>query len=131
MDHFTELRQRAREKRDATIRRARLDYLETIRRLRAAMRALNSSRTISPPERRKIKSPAGTPYCDLTTIQAAVLVLQEGKPMTTTELTIEIQGRGCRSDEPSRQVAKALLASLRYHRRRFSRGEDGRWHLAP
>ena len=54
-------------------------------------------------------------------------VLLEGKAMTLVELTLEVQRRGCRSQDDPRLVAKAIRNGLNHYRREFKRDGNGRW----
>jgi hypothetical protein len=65
-------------------------------------------------------------YSGLKATTVAREILLEGKPMTLVELTIEVQRRGCRSQDDPRAVAHALRSGLRYHRG-FKRDGEGRW----
>jgi hypothetical protein len=129
MDTYEELRRKAAEKRDVAIKRARAEYRETIGRIAAVARAVAPPRTAPPQEKRAVAPPKGKAYLYLTPIQAAEIVLREGKALTLAELTVEIQSRGCRANDNPRRVANTLRGCLIYHRARFTLGDDGRWAI--
>lgn len=70
-----------------------------------------------------------SPYCRMTTIQAANHVLREGKPMGDIDLTIEIMSRGHRAKDKPMDVLKCLKASFDYHSDKFFQDAEGRWGI--
>lgn len=126
MDAYDQLRAKAAEKRDAAIKKARTEYGEAIRQI-AKLKRRFAVRTPKPPKYRTVRPSKGRPYRGLTTVQAAERILAEGMPLTLVELTLEVQARGCRSEDDPRRVANALKTALRYHPERFRLGDDDRW----
>lgn len=129
MDAYEELRRKAAEKRDTIIKRARAEYRETIGRIAAVARSVAPPRAAPPPQKRVVAPSKGKAFLYLTPIQAAEIVLREGKTLTLAELTVEIQSRGCRKNDDPRRLSNTLRGCLIYHSGRFVRGEDGRWGL--
>ncbi len=129
MDGIKLLIAEARAKRDQAMREARHQYMLAIREIRAVDRKLRSADT-----RRRVRifkhfntTGGDTTLGEATAIQAAEVVLREGKPLTLVELTIEIMNRGCRASDDPKAVANAVRGSLFYHKGRFCRDGDGRW----
>jgi hypothetical protein len=83
----------------------------------------------APHDARAVRSSGDKPYCDMTAIEAAERVLLEGTPLRLTELTVEVQARGCRMGDDPRAVAHAIRSAMRYHKVRFSRDKCGRWSV--
>ena len=52
------------------------------------------------------------------------------KAWSLVELTIEVQRRGCRSQDNPRAVANAVYGGLTYYRKQLKRDENGRWAVA-
>jgi hypothetical protein len=128
MDEFRLLCQRAVAKRDKTIREARAEYSRTLREIAHLAQLLGEAEASKlAVEDRAINKANGKPYRRLTAIQAAERVLSEGKPLTLVELTLEVQRRGCRSEDDPRAVFKSIQSGFYYHRGRFQRGEGGKW----
>ncbi len=118
----------ARQRRNAAISQARRHYDETVHALKQASREKRVIVRFKPRKRKyRASSNHGGDYSKMTTRQAAELVLMDCGPMTLVELTIEVQGRGCRTGDSSRDVSQAIRSSLFYHEGRFSRDGEGRW----
>ncbi len=128
MDGIELLKSEAREKRDKAMRKARHEYMMAVREIRAVERKLRSAET-----RRRVRQfqhfhiLQDESLKEATAIQAAEVVLREGKPLTLVELTIEVMKRGCRSMDDPKVVANAIRGSLTYHKGRFFRDLEGRW----
>lgn len=80
--------------------------------------------------RRRIRRADDKPFSDLTAIQAAERVLLDGIPLRLTELTLEVQRRGCRPGDDPRKLAHSIENSMLYHGLRFKRDKAGRWTVA-
>ncbi len=50
--------------------------------------------------------------------------------MTTVELTLKVQRRGCRPLDRAEDVEHAIRSVLQYHRRPFRKDDKGRWEVA-
>jgi hypothetical protein len=120
MDGIAILRSQALQKRNATILAAKREYTLTLKEITTLQRRLN------------LKSPKSprSPLSARNVVAVAREILAEGTPMSTPALTLEVQRRGCRSFDDPRDVGRAIRAGLRYHRRKFRRGADGRWGMA-
>jgi len=125
MDAFATLKLQAREKRDKAIAAAQSEYVGTLCEISRLSRRLHRGR--SRPRNYGVRD--GQSYDTMTVIRAAELVLLEGTPLTIAELTVEIQARGCRTQDNPRTVARAIRSSLAYHRGRFVKDKAGRWTL--
>lgn len=79
-----------------------------------------------PHSNRAIRASGKTPFSELYISEAVSVVLRDSA-MTLTELTLEVQRRGCRKDDDPRRVAHAIRAAMLYHRQRFKRDKAGRW----
>ena len=121
----------ARAKRDRAIQQARAEYHLNIQDIRAISRKLRCHGTKKPKYNafRKPVRALNHSCRELTVIAAAELVLREGKPMTLVELTLEVQRRGCRTNDDPHAVLSAINSSFQYHRDRFKRDADARWSL--
>src|SRR5207237_10742557 len=104
MDGIDLLRQQALLKRNAAILAAKREYNLTLKEIAVVQRRLN----IKSP--RRPRSPASA----RNAVAVARDVLSEGRPMTTAELTLEVQRRGCRSYDDPRAVSRNIRAGLRY-----------------
>ena len=125
MDNLQRLIFQARQKRDKAIAVARRDYAATMKDVRSIARRLGV---------RRIKMPSfavqeNGSLAGLTTVYAAEIVLRERQPLTLPELTLEVQRRGCRSDDDSRVVLNAIRNGIRHHPDRFSHDRRGRWSV--
>ena len=123
MDGIDLLKQQALAKRNAAILVAKREYQAALREIQALDKRLNLKRRGRPP---KIVSVENA-LLKATTVAREVLL--EGKPMTMVELTLEVQRRGCRSQDDPRLVSKAIRNGLNHYRREFRRDRDGRWSL--
>jgi hypothetical protein len=132
MDPFAQLRAKARQKRDAAIQAARAEYNRTVRDIKLVCRAVDvriTQRT-RPVALRKLHRSDGKPFHKLSIVGAAERVLSEGKPLTMTELVVELKARGYPVGDSPRRITRALREAFRYHNTRFKRGPNGRWGLA-
>jgi hypothetical protein len=121
MEAIELLKRDALIRRNAAILKAKRDYHKELKAIKTLGRSLGVG-TLGRP--RKV---VATENPLLKPLAAVREILAEGKPMTTTELTIEAMRRGCRSADDHRDVARAINAVLSYHRRHFERDERGRW----
>lgn len=128
-DAYALLRLQARAKRDRLIRAARNEYAATVVEIGKLAKAICQRRP-TPPETRLVRSGDGKPFSDMTAIEAAEAVLLEGEPLRLTELTLEVQARGCRAGDDPHAVAHAIRSAMRYHKCRFVRDKAGRWAIA-
>lgn len=121
----------ARAKRDSAIQKARAEYALDVRDIRAIARKLRSHGSKKPryPAFRNPVRARNHSCRELTVIGAAELILREGEPMTLVELTIEVQRRGCRTNDDPHAVLSAINSSFRYHRDRFRKDGKGLWSL--
>jgi hypothetical protein len=123
MDGIDLLRREALARRNAVILAAKREYQATLREIGLLSKRLNLKRRGRPPKIVSVENALLRP----TTV--ARQILDEGKPMTLVELTIEVQRRGCRPlDHPS-LVAKAIDGGLRNHGKRYRKDGGGRWAL--
>lgn len=127
-DAYALLRLQARAKRDRAIRAARNEYTATLAEITKLAKVIRQKRP-TPPETRLVRSGGNKPFSEMTAIEAAETVLLEGEPLRLTELTLEVQARGCRSGDDPRAVAHAIRSAMRYHKCRFVRDKAGRWSL--
>jgi hypothetical protein len=133
MDAYSQLRQQARAKRDADIRAARNEYEQVLRDLARISRTIAGKNALATPavdRRLRRRKERGAPFGSLSLTEAAERVLLEVRPLRLTELTIEVQKRGCRADDSPHKVARALRSAFSYHCRRFIRDPSGRWSVA-
>jgi hypothetical protein len=128
-DAYALLRLQARAKRDRAIRAARSEYTATLAEIAKLAKTIRQKRS-TPSETRMVRSGDNKPFTDMTAIEAAFTVLLEGEPLRLTELTLEVQARGCRAGDDPRAVAHAIRSAMRYHKCRFVRDKAGRWELA-
>jgi hypothetical protein len=119
----------ARTKRDSAITKARMDYRATMREIKSLQHRLRATKEKKPRYVKPRKADPKSPYFNMTTIQAAELVLREGKPLTLVELVVEVQERGCRMADDPRRVMRAIQGSLKYHSDRFRQDCEGRWSI--
>ncbi len=120
MDGIDLLRQQALLRRNAAIQAAKREYHAALKEINALNRKLLIKPTGRPPKLSNDRS-------GLRATTVASAILREGKPMTLVELTLEVQRRGCRSQDDPRAVAHAIDCGIRYYRREFKRDEMGRW----
>jgi hypothetical protein len=126
MDAYAMLRLQARAKRDRAIRAARADYAHALTEITKLSKAIRQKRPAAI-EARSVRSGDDKPFSDMSAIEAAERVLLEGEPLRLTELTLEVQARGCRAGDDPRAVAHAIRSAFRYHHNRFRRDKAGRW----
>ena len=132
MDVYKTLRREARAKRDNAINAARERYGDTIVQI-DTLQAMMGHRVVkgAPLSDRQVRhADDDAPFSALTLLEAAERVLLEGRPLRMTELTIELQRRGCRAGDNPRKLAIAIRSAFYYHKGRFVRGRDGRWGVA-
>jgi hypothetical protein len=122
MDGIDLLRQQALLKRNTAIQAAKREYQSALKEINALNRKLRIKAVGRP-----CKSQAAG-YAGLKATTVAREVLQEGKPMTLAELTIEVQRRGCRQWDDPRIVAHSIRSGLLY-RWKLKRDEAGRWSV--
>jgi len=60
-------------------------------------------------------------------VDAASFILEECGPLTATEIIVTLKERGYRPDDDPRILLRTLRYAFKRNRKRFSRGEDGRW----
>lgn len=121
----------ARAKRDRAIQKARAEYHLAIQDIRAIANKLRYEGTRKPKYRAFRRPVRATSHScrELTVIAAVELILREGQPMTLIELTLEVQRRGCRTNDDPHAVHSAISSSLRYHRDKFVHDADKRWSV--
>jgi hypothetical protein len=120
MDGIDQLRRQALLRRNAAILQAKREYHAALKEIKQLARKL----TVKQPGR-----PRKSDASDLSGLRAGAVaraILREGTAMTTVELTLEVQRRGCRSLDDPRIVAKAVREGLKRHRE-FRKDEKGRW----
>jgi len=130
MDTIKLLRLEARAKRDRLIRAARNECLATSAEITKLAKTIRQ-RPPTRPGARRVLGDGNRPFSEMTAIEAAETVLREGEPLRLTELTLEVQSRGCRVGDDPRAVAHAIRSAMRYHKCRFMRDKAGRWCLIP
>lgn len=132
MDTYELLRMKARERRDRIIKAARADYRRALKQIDKLLRALDD-----PADQCHRKVPTlqfksadeSNALRHFTAIAAAEAVLNECGPMTLVELAVELQMRGCRTQDTPRQITRSLRESFRYHADRFRCDADKRWSV--
>ena len=121
----------ARAKRDRAIQKARAEYHLAIQDIRAISRKLRCHGTRKPKYsafRKPVK--CRNHSCrELTVIGAAETILREGVPLKLVDLTLEVQRRGCRTNDDPHAVFATISSGFRYHRDRFVRDADARWSV--
>jgi hypothetical protein len=122
MDGIDLLRREALLKRNAAILAAKREYHAALKEIKALQRKVGLKRPGRP---RKI---VASDYSGLKATTVAREILVEGKPMTIVELTLEVQRRGCRSQDDPRTVGHAIRSGLRYGRG-FRKDREGRWSV--
>ena len=131
MDAYLELREQARQKRDQAIQAARDEYRQTVRDIKLVCRAVDvriTQRT-RPVALRKLHRSDGKPFHKLSIVGAAERVLSEGKPLTMTELVVELKARGYPVGDSPRRITRALREAFRYHKTRFRRDNAWKWAI--
>jgi len=123
MDGIDLLKRQALAKRNAAILAAKREYHAALKEIKALQRKLGIKQRGRP--RRIVASD----YSGLKATTVAREILLQGKPMTTVELTLEVQRRGCRSLDDPRAVAHAINSGLSHYCRQFKR-KDGHWSIA-
>jgi hypothetical protein len=121
MDGIDLLRRQALLKRNAAILAAKREYHATLKEIVALGRKIGVKQRGRP---RKI---VASDYSGLRATTVAREILRERKPMTLVELTLEVQRRGCRSQDDPRAVGHAIDSGLRHYRREFKRDGERRW----
>jgi hypothetical protein len=130
MEHFQAIQQQARKKRDAAIKAAQAEYLQTVQDLRRIRHALSEGPVTKPCKR---VSPASLPRAKNDSMRgwpafrAALAVLEQRGPTTLVELTVAIQANGCRTLDDPRRVMHALHASFKYHGDKYRCDDQKRW----
>jgi len=121
----------ARAKKQNAIRKAQREYRATVQELRALRRRLkleNRGKHTRQKLYDRVIDGGDDSLYGWSVADAAAFVLREaGRPMTVTEVVLEIQRRGCRSRDESRAVARAVRGSFQYHSERFKKDWKGRW----
>lgn len=121
----------AKDKKQDAIRKAQREYRATVQELRALRRRLkieNRGKYTRQKLYDRVIDGGDDSLFGWTVADAAMYVLVEaGRPMTVTEVVLEIQRRGCRSRDESRAVARAVRASFEYHTERVKKDWKGRW----
>jgi flagellar biosynthesis/type III secretory pathway protein FliH len=125
MDDVQRLILQARQKRDKAIAKARREYARTYKELRSIGRRLGMTRR----QQQCYAIKENDSLAGMTVVGAAEAVLRERPALTLPELAIEIQRRGCRSEDDSRRVLNVIRNAFRYHSERFSRDYRGRWSV--
>jgi hypothetical protein len=123
MDGIDLLKRDALLKRNAAILKAKRDYHNELKAIKAFGRTLGVCLHGRP---RKV---VVTEDASLKATTVAKQILLEGHRMTLPELTAEAQRRGCRSADDPRVVAHAINTGLHRYKRHFKRDEKGRWCL--
>jgi hypothetical protein len=96
MDGFEQLKRNALLKRNEAILKARREYHAMLKEKTTLQRRMNAKRPGRP------RKSDASDFPGLAS-RVAREILLEGKPMTLVELTLEVQRRGCRSLEATRQ----------------------------
>lgn len=126
MDPYKLVARQALAKLNKAIREARAEYKATMREIRKLQVRITSEGRKRKPGSRALAVRGELPFHKLTIAEAITVLLQDSQ-LSITELTVEIQARGIRSDDDPRRVAHAVRAALLYHRDRFKRDRKGRW----
>jgi hypothetical protein len=129
MDALDLLRIQAIEKRDKAIHAARVEYRVAIQEINTLRRKLKLGAMGRPRLAKHVRKlgDINDSFHGMTAAAAALAILAEGNPMSLAELTLEVQRRGCRTDDDPHAVAHTLRGSLFYHRGKVKRDRDGRW----
>ena len=126
MSIFNELRSQAKAKRNRAMRAVRDEYNRDLREITKLANKLVGCPRKRPHSTRAVRARGDVPFCELYISEAISVVLRDSA-MTLTELTLEIQQRGCRQHDDPRKVMHAVRGSLLYHRERYKRDKAGRW----
>jgi hypothetical protein len=114
MDAIELLKRDARERRNTAILAAKRRYFVEIAEINALDRKLRITKA-GRPRRKDLDRPIvnGNLSCfGMTLVATLETILGEGKQMTSTELTIEVQRRGCRAKDDPRALAKTVRSCL-------------------
>ncbi len=134
MDPFKKLRDEAIQQRDSLIRHARSQYKLAIKEIRTLQTRLakrpHSQFSKLAYKRLGIEEPKSD-YARMTSVQAAKLVLAEGRPLILRELVMTMMSRGHREYEKLHVVTNATRNAMQYHPELFRLNEVGEWELAP
>jgi hypothetical protein len=130
MDAYSQLRKQAAEKRDRAIQAARDEYAQTLREIARLSTLMDQKPKTTSPIVGKLRRSPDTPFSELTLIEAAERILLESQPMRLTEITLEVQRRGCRPASDPRKVLNSIRTGFAYHRHRFKRDRGGFWYVA-
>ena len=129
MDALELLRIQAAEKRDKAIHAARVEYRIATQEINTLKRKLKLGARGRPRLAKHVRKLGNIndSYHGMTAAAAALAILAEGTPLSLAELTLEVQRRGCRTDDDPHAVAHTLRGSLFYHRSKVRRDRAGKW----
>jgi hypothetical protein len=126
MNVYGELREHARLKWKRAKIAAREEYKRDLLEINKLAKALVGHPRKRPHSTRAIRASGIVQFSELYISEAVAVVLRDSA-MTLTELTLEIQRRGCRENDDPRKVAHAIRAVMLYHRAKYKRDKSGRW----
>jgi hypothetical protein len=126
MDIYEQLRRMAKKNYNEAIESANERYRLAINNINM-LHGLMDIGTKNLPAKRFRRSPPGTPFAKLKTLEAAEAVLIECGPLTMAALTIQVQQRGHRSSDDPRKVLGAIKSAFQFHKDRFVRDAGLHW----
>jgi sRNA-binding protein len=126
MNVYAELRAHARAKWKRARNAAREEYNRDLAEINKLAKSLVGRPRKRPHSTRSLRASGGVDFSELYVSEAVAVVLSDSA-MTLTELTLEIQRRGCRGQDDPRKVAHAIRAAMLYHRAKYKRDKAGRW----
>jgi hypothetical protein len=130
MNIYTELKRKARAKRDKAIKSVHEHYRATLHQIKAIQRADEMRLGETGYRERQLKrGRPGTPINQLCYGAAAERVLLDGKPLRMTELILELKGRGFRPGKCPRVMAVTMSGTLHRHASRFAQDNAGKWRV--
>lgn len=134
MGPIQKLRQEALANRDALIKHAHDQYKLALKEINAiAVRIRKPSQLefrASVYKSLGFELPTGE-CSEMTSVQAAWVVLGEGRPLILRELVIELQVRGHRHQDTLRSVTNAVRTGLYAHPELFRLNRWSKWELMP
>src|SRR5437762_1085724 len=126
MSIYDELRAEAKAKRNQAMRAVRDEYNRDLKEISKLAGKLVGRPRKRPHSTRAIRARGDVPFSELYIAEAVAVVLRDSA-ITLTELTLEIQRRGCREHDDPRKVAHAIRAAMLFPRANYKRYKAGRW----
>ena len=130
MNVYSELREHARLKWKRARIAAREEYKRDLAEINKLAKSLVGRPRKRPHSTRAIRAAGQVQFSELYISEAVAVILRDS-PMTLTELTLEVQRRGCRENDDPRKVAHAIRATMLYHRAQYKRDKSGAGSPSP